>query len=299
MKFDYKLLEALTAVIDLQSFDKAASKLFITQSAISQRIKLLEENIGQPVIVRSQPIVATAAGERLVVHFKMVRELENELVPELMPDAPTKPIKVSLAVNADSIATWFLGAITPVLKKHLVELDLIVKNEYQTIDALRSGQATGAVSCIEKALPGYQSFKLGDVTFILVCSPEFAKRYFPNGITKDSLRYAPGISYDPSDDMHVKFIEQHFNIQPRDYYCHSVRSSQAFVELAKQGAAYCLVPTLQIEKEITTGELINLCSDKSITLTLYWHSWVLVQGIHKKISKEIVRYGQSVLGGRD
>ncbi|MGB1299517.1 MAG: LysR family transcriptional regulator, partial [Psychrobium sp.] len=126
MKFDYKLLEALTAVIDLQSFEKAAVKLFITQSAVSQRIKLLEENIGQPVIIRSSPITATAAGERLVVHFKMVRELENELIPELAPDSPTKPIKVSLAVNADSIATWFLGAITPVLKRHLVELDLIV-----------------------------------------------------------------------------------------------------------------------------------------------------------------------------
>ncbi|MGB0833874.1 MAG: LysR family transcriptional regulator ArgP [Psychrobium sp.] len=297
MKFDYKLLEALTAVIDLQSFEKAAVKLFITQSAVSQRIKLLEENIGQPVIIRSNPISATPAGERLVVHFKMVRELENELIPELAPDSPTKPIKVSLAVNADSIATWFLGAITPVLKRHLVELDLIVKNEYQTIEALRSGQATGAVSCFEKALPGYQSFELGDVTFILVCSPEFAKRYFPNGITKDSLRFAPGISYDPNDDMHVKFIEQHFNIQARDYYCHSVRSSQAFVELAKQGAAYCLVPTLQIEDEIANGELINLCPDKSITLTLYWHSWVLVQGIHKQISKEIVRYGRQILSG--
>jgi len=73
-------------------------------------------------------------------------------------------------------------------------------------------------------------------------------------------------------------------------------SSQALVELAKQGAAYCLVPTLQIEDEIANGELINLCSDKSITLTLYWHSWVLVQGIHKKISKEIVRYGRQILG---
>jgi len=296
MKFDYKLLEALTTVIEQQSFDKAAEKLFITQSAISQRIKLLEENVGQPVIIRSHPIVATDTGERLVVHFKMVRELENALIPELNPDSPKKPIKVSLAVNADSIATWFLGAITPILKNNLVELNFIVKNEYQTIEALRSGQATGAVSGFEKALPGYQSFKLGDMTFILVCSPEFEKRYFPHGITKESLRLAPGMSYDPNDDMHVKFIEQHFDIQARDYYCHSVQSSQAFVELAKRGAAYCLAPTLQIENELSSGELINLCPDKSIIMTLYWHSWVLVQGIHKKISKEIVRYGQLILG---
>lgn len=296
MKFDYKLLEALTTIIQYQSFDKAASKLCITQSAISQRIKLLEENIGQPVIVRCHPIIATEAGERLVVHFKMVRALEDTLLPELNPDSPKKPIKISLAVNADSIATWFLGAITPILKNNLVELDFIVKNEYHSIEALRSGQATGAVSCIAKALPGYQSFKLGDMTFILVCSPEFAKRYFPDGINNESLRSAPGMSFDTNDDMLIKFIEQHFDIQSDDYYCHRVHSSQAFVELAKRGAAYCLAPTLQIEQELASGELINLAPDKSIIMTLYWHSWVLVQGIHKKISKEIVRYAQSVLG---
>ncbi len=295
MKFDYKLLDALSAVMDQQSFEQAAKKLFVTQSAVSQRIKLLEESIGQPVIVRSHPITVTAAGEKLLSHYKMVQQLENDLVPDLMPDTPTRPIKVALAVNADSIATWFIDAIAPVLKSNLVELDLIVKNETKTIEKLRSGEAVGAVTNCSKPLPGYQSFELGTMEFILVASPDFKQRYFANGITKQTLRHAPGISYDPNDDMHVRFIYQHFKIESRDYYCHSVRSSQAFVDLAIKGVAYCLIPTLQIKQQLASGELVNLCPDKTVIETLYWHSWVLVRGINKKLSQQIVQYGRQIL----
>ena len=110
---DYKLLAALNAVIEQQSFDLAAKQLFISQPAVSQRIKLLEEKLGQPVMVRGQPITVTSIGEKLLSHYKMVQQLEDELLPELLPNAPSKPMKVSLTVNADSIATWFLDAIAP------------------------------------------------------------------------------------------------------------------------------------------------------------------------------------------
>ncbi|HBY87732.1 MAG TPA: ArgP/LysG family DNA-binding transcriptional regulator [Colwellia sp.] len=293
--FDYKLLAALDEVIELQSFELAAQKLFISQSAISQRIKALEEHVGQPVLIRNQPIVATAAGEQLLSHFKKVKQLEHELVPILSPDKPTKPMKVSLAVNADSIATWFIDAITPVLKSHLVELNLIIEHEERTIDKLRSGQAIGAVCVIEKPLKGYRSFKLGDMEYCLVASKGFAQKYFPKGVNKSSLKMAPAISYDHKDDMHVRYIAKHFSLAASEYYCHSVRSSEAFVALAKQGVAYCLLPKLQIEQELKTGQLVSLCPDKKLVETLYWHSWVLVKGVNKRISEQIVSIGQKKL----
>jgi LysR family transcriptional regulator (chromosome initiation inhibitor) len=293
--FDYKLLTALAAIIETQIFELAAKKLFISQSAVSQRIKLLEENIGQPILIRSQPIELTAVGEQLLSHFKKVRQLENELLPELLPDKPTQPMKISLAVNADSIATWFLKAVTPVLKEHLVELNLLIEPEDRTLDKLRSGEAIGAVSVTEKPLKGYRSFELGKIYYCLVSSKSFQQKYFPKGVTKASLKMAPGISYDHKDDMHVRFIAKHFDLEASEYYCHSVRSSEAFVELAKQGVAYSLVPELQIKNELASGELVNLCPNKQLVETLYWHSWVLVKGINKKISQEITRIGQELL----
>ncbi|TMM47486.1 ArgP/LysG family DNA-binding transcriptional regulator [Colwellia ponticola] len=293
--FDYKLLAALAEVIELQSFELAAQKLFISQSAVSQRIKALEEHVGQPVLIRNQPIVATIAGEQLLSHFKKVKQLEHELVPLLSPDTPIKPMKVALAVNADSIATWFIDAITPVLKNYLVELNLIIEHEERTLDKLRSGQAIGAVSVIEKPLKGYRSFKLGEMQYCLVASKGFAQKYFPDGVSRRSLKMAPAISYDHKDDMHVRYIAKHFNLAASEYYCHSVRSSEAFVELVKQGVAYCLLPKLQIEQELKTGQLISLCPDKDLVETLYWHSWVLVKGINKKMSEQIVSFGQKKL----
>lgn len=294
--FDYKLLAALAEVIEQQSFELAAQKLYISQSAISQRIKALEEQLGQPVLIRSQPIIATHAGEQLLAHFKRVRQLEYELVPIISPEKPTNPMKISLAVNADSIATWFIDAITLVLKTQLVELNLIIEHEERTLDKLRSGEAVGALSIIEKPLKGYRSFKLGKMEYCLVANPDFIAQYFPDGVNQSSLKMAPAISYDHKDDMHVRFIAKHFNLAAAEYYCHSVRSSEAFVALVKQGVAYCLLPKLQIANELDSGQLVSLCPEYTLVETLYWHSWVLVKGVSKQISENIVQVGRATLG---
>ncbi len=293
--FDYKLLAALVEVTEQQSFELAAQKLFISQSAISQRIKALEEQLGQPVLIRSQPILATHAGEQLLAHFKRVRQLEYELVPILSPEKPTKPMKISLAVNADSIATWFIDAITLVLKTQLVELNLIIEHEERTLDKLRSGEAVGALSIIEKPLKGYRSFKLGKMEYCLVANPDFIAQYFPDGVNQNSLKMAPAISYDHKDDMHVRYIAKHFNLAAAEYYCHSVRSSEAFVALVKQGVAYCLLPKLQIANELDSGQLASLCPEYTLVETLYWHSWVLVKGVSKQISENIIQLGRVTL----
>jgi LysR family transcriptional regulator (chromosome initiation inhibitor) len=106
---------------------------------------------------------------------------------------------------------------------------------------------------------------------------------------------APAISYDHKDDMHLRFIAKHFNLAASEYYCHRVRSSEAFVELTKQGVAYCLLPKLQIANELANGELINISPKHELIETLYWHSWVLVKGINKRISQQIVEMGQKKL----
>ena len=104
---------------------------------------------------------------------------------------PIKPMKISLAVNADSIATWFIEAITPVLRDHLIELDLIIEHEERTLDKLRRGEAIGAVTVMEKPLKGYRSFKLGEMKYCLVASKGFQQKYFPGGVNQSSLKMAP------------------------------------------------------------------------------------------------------------
>lgn len=295
-KLDYKLLNALASVVELQSFELAAKQLFITQSAVSQRIKQLEESVGQPVLIRRQPLEATATGKALLKHYRLVQQLENDLLPEILPEQPRKPVKITLAVNADSLATWLIEALSPLLSTQLIELDLLIEHEERTIEKLKSGEAIAAVSTVAKPLSGYRAIKLGKIRYLLVASKSFKARYFAHGVNQESLKMAPAVSFDHKDNMHVRFIAQHFQLAADEYYCHSVRSSEAFVAMAKQGVAYCLLPELQIRDLLARGELVNLCADKQLVETLYWHYWLLSKGVYQKLSTQVINHAQQILG---
>ncbi len=293
---DYKLLQALDVVLREQSFERAAQQLHLTQSAVSQRIKQLELLVGQPVLIRSQPLQLTAMGQLLLTHYQQVQQLERELLPHLSPSAPAKPLPVTIATNADSLATWLIPALTPLLQPGLIELNLLIEDENRTIDRLRRGEAFGAITTQQEPLPGCQSDLLGYMDYVLTASPGFIRQYFPDGLTEQALRKAPGVAFDQRDDMHVSFVEKHFGLPPGSYPCHTVRSSEAFVALAKAGAAYCLIPKLQITTELARGELVELMPETPLLQRgLYWQRWVLERGIYRQISQNLLIWSSQVL----
>ncbi len=295
-KLDYKLLQALSAVIAEQSFERAAGVLCITQSAVSQRIKLLEQQFAQPILIRSQPIVATSIGKQLLRHYYQVVQLEADLLPEVLPDQPETPTTLHIATNADSLATWLIPAIAPLIKKHLVEVNMLIEDELRTVERLKDGQSFGAISVHNAPIKGCQLTELGNLNYILVAAPDFIERYFSAGLNEQSLKYAPGVAFDHKDNMHIRFIQEHFGLAEGDYPLHTVRSSEAFVNMAKHSAAYCLIPELQIENELLLGDLVNILPQQKIVETLYWHHWILLKGVYKAVSDAIIFHGQQVLG---
>lgn len=292
---DYKLLQAFAATIKAQSFAQAADMLCITQSAISQRIKQLEQNIAQPVLIRGQPLRATEIGKKLLNHYHQVVQLEADIYPELHNEAPQKALTIHLATNADSLATWLIPAISSVIKSNLIELNLLIADENYTVQKLKDGEAFGAISEQEQAVKGCQVTCLGKLNYILVASQEFKENYFKKGINQKTLKRAPGVAFDQKDNMHVNFIKDTFDLCEGEYPLHAVRSSEAFVALAKHGAAYCFISELQIKNELQSGELVNLLPDLKLEETLYWHRWTLLKGIHKLISDAIITNGKKLL----
>lgn len=295
---DYKLLHALSVVVDEQNFDKAASVLSITQSAVSQRIKSLEQTIGQPVLVRAQPIVATAIGKKLLGHYQQVKLLEQDILPDISGNNNNETITASIASNADSLATWLITAIGDVCHHYNVSVNFRLSDENRTINYLKDGEVFGAISTHNSALPGCTFEKLGDMQYLLVAAPNFVEHYFSQGINEQALARAPAVAYDQKDDMHIKYIAETFGLKGGSYPCHTVRSSEAFVGFAKQGLAYCLIPKLQIQQELNNGQLINLMPENTITRTLYWHHWVLLKGVFKQLSMAIINRAQQALNNQ-
>lgn len=292
---DYKWIEALDAIVQFGSFEHAAEQLFISQSAVSQRIKQLEKFLAQPALIREQPPRPTPVGKKLLGLYRRVRLLESELVPELHNDATFTPLELSIATNADSLATWLLPALTQLLKRERVALNLVVDDEGRTLEKLKGGEVAGAISLESQSIPGCDADYLGRVDYLCVASPEFYQHYFAAGVNRESLLKAPTLAFDHHDDMNDRFLHQHFNLPKGSILKHTVRSSEAFVKLALSGVAYCLIPKLQIEDELATGALVDITPGFFLSQRIYWHHWQLETGLLKAISDAIITHSREIL----
>lgn len=289
---DYKTLQALDAVIRERGFERAAQKLCITQSAVSQRIKQLENLFGQPLLVRTVPPRPTEQGQKLLALLHQVELLEEEWLGN---SNGITPLLLSLAVNADSLATWLLPALKPVLSDSPIRLNLQVEDETRTQELLRRGEVVGAVSIQPQALPSCQVDQLGALDYLFVASKFFAERYFPNGVTRSALLKAPVVAFDHLDDMHQAFLQQNFDLSPGSVPCHIVNSSEAFVQLARQGSTCCMIPHLQIEKELVSGELLDLTPGLFQRRMLYWHRFAPESRTMRNVTDALLSYGHQVL----
>ncbi|PML22961.1 LysR family transcriptional regulator ArgP, partial [Vibrio sp. 10N.261.52.A1] len=237
----------------------------------------------------------TPAGKKLLGLYRRVRLLEHELVPELMNEDGNQPLSISIATNADSLATWLLPALSDVMKLRQVELNLAIHGESRTIEKIKSGEVAGAISLESQAIPGCSADYLGRMDYVCVASPDFHQRYFSEGVNYTTLRKAPAVSYDQYDDLHKKFLHDHFNV-PRDSVInHTVGSSEAFVRLALSGVAYCLIPRLQIIEELESGSLIDITPGFLLSYRIYWHHWQLESGVLKEISQAILSFAHEHL----
>ncbi|MGL4860712.1 MAG: LysR family transcriptional regulator ArgP [Enterobacteriaceae bacterium] len=289
---DYRNLQALDAVIRERGFERAATKLCLTQSAISQRIKQLEKQLGQPLIVRTLPPRPTELGQQLLALLHQVELLEEQWLGGSDSDAA---LLISLAVNADSLATWLLPALQPVLGETSMRLNLLIEDETRTQERLRRGEVVGAISIQQQPLPGCLHDKLGAMDYLFVASPQFARHYFRGGVTRARLLEAPAVAFDHLDDMHQMFLQQHFELSPGSIPCHIVNSSEAFVQLARLGVACCMIPSLQIAKELKEGSLINLTPGLYQRRTLYWHRFAPESRLIRMITSSLLKYGHQVL----
>ncbi|MDX1280966.1 LysR family transcriptional regulator ArgP [Shewanella colwelliana] len=270
---DQAHLKALSVVISEGGFERAAKVLFVTQSAVSQRIKQLEEKVGQALVVRSTPVQATPMGKRLLRHFAQIQLLESELSAEIDADDPSLPTIVKIAVNADSLATWFLPALAQLFKRHNWLLELIVDDESYTHYLLKTGEAVGCVTTTAVALPGCSSEYLGQMEYLCVATDEFIDKHFAAGVNKQSLLQAPAVVFSTKDKLHEKFLGDHFSIAPGRWQQHKIPSSESFLDAILLGMGYGLVAHLQAKPLLENGRLMALCPEKLMAVPLYWQHW--------------------------
>lgn len=269
---DYSAIAALAAVVETQSFQAAAQKLFVTQSAVSQRIKSLENFYGEPVLIRTLPLKPTQLGLILLGAHKRI-SLVEESVQEILQSQSYSPI-ISIAISRDSLETWFIAIMDQLKKIQPIQLEIIADDQDFTLNYLQNGLVSACASTVAKNLSGCKSEFIGYFDYVMVASPQFKKKYFNNKKnTTTNLLNAPAVIFDHKDKLHANYLKHFFNLSDATIRYHVIPSVAGFRHFALNGYAYALIPEIDIKKELKQEKLMNLFPDKIWQMPLYWHSW--------------------------
>ena len=292
---DYKLLEAVAVVVREGGFDKAAQVLHLTQSAVSQRVKLLEEYVGQILLARTSPPTPTAAGRRILKHYLQVKRLEDDLVDSWSPQTRDEFVSLSIGINSDSLATWFVEAVRPFLEEVQVVLDLKADDQDQTLQMLRDGEVAGCISSLDQVVQGCRLEYLGCMDYQVFATPGFAARWFPDGFDLAAVRRAPILVFNRLDMLHHKLFRTAFGEVPADVPIHYLPSTEKFPEFITLGFAYGLLPHQQSEPLLAAGRIVELAPSCKIPVKLYWHCWNLKSDILEKLTRTLVNRAPNLL----
>jgi LysR family transcriptional regulator, chromosome initiation inhibitor len=261
--FDYAQLAALAAVHRRGSFDLAAGSLGVTPSAISQRIKALEDRMGVLLIIRGQPCTATAAGLRLIQHHDQVRLLEQGLGDDL-PAGPAATLRV--AVNADSLATWVIPALATTTG---FLFDLVIADQDIAQDWLRRGEVLAAITSAPGPLQGCETIPLGALRYRASATLAFVAQWFPKGVTRQALATAPTLQFSQSDRLQAQWAKQETGFAG-PMPTHHIASSEGFVAACLAGLAWSLNPEALIAPHLAAGTLVELIPDAAFDVPLHW-----------------------------
>ncbi len=273
-RFDYELLAALAAVAREGSFESAAKSLGVTQSAMSQRIKQLEERFGAILIVRGRPCVPTSAGLRLIEHLEHVLLLQGDLrdeLSEIIGAGENINSTLRISVNNDSLATWFPSVIKRAKEELGIRLDIIPDDQDYTEERLKAGEAIAVVTTLERPVSGCRRVALGAMHYVAVAAPEFFDRYFSEGVSPEKLKGTACLAWDRKDTIQDQWMATVFG-ETVEVALYNVPSYDGYLECCVNGTAWGIVPSAAARAHLKSGTLVELSPGASVRVSLYWQT---------------------------
>ena len=299
MNIDNAQLAAFATVLREGSFEAAARRLHLTPSAISQRIKQLEERLGQVLLQRTIPCQATIAGKTLARFTEQLALLEAEMLNDVgaecaegaagkFASTPLPPLRIPIVINADSLDSWFLGVFDRLASMEVFRFDIRVEDQDYSAALLREGSVMAAVSASPTPVQGCKVEPLGVMRYLAVASPEYVGRHFPQGVNAIRFSQAPMLVFNRKDSLQQRFIAQ-FTDELVQAPTHYLPSIHGFVAVAKHGIGWGMMPEYFVRPGLEAGELLEIAPGHALDVPLYWHRWrldspalnVLSEAVHR------------------
>lgn len=287
---DSKQCDAFYAVIEAGSFENAARKLNLTPAAISIRVQSLEKELGLLLINRTKPCTTTKSGQFLLEYLHHTRLLEQNLRLDLGGKSKDDFIQITLAVNADALATWMLPLIQDIVTQEKLTVEFRIDDQEHTYQLLETGVASACLSTQDQPMNGCEVKFLGAMQYKMYASQRFIARWFKDGITRQHLREAPAVLFNDKDQLHTNSLLKLFGLPKGTYPYFSIPTSESFVEAIRLGLGYGMVPVQQLNHIHAQHDLVEIIPDATIEVPLYWHYWKRQSPALHKLTQHLIKH---------
>lgn len=304
--FDPKLIEALKAVVSAGSFQGAAQALNLSVAAVSLRIKSLEESLGARLLVRGKTVRLTTTGQTLMAYAQRAQMLHEEVLSVLQTGGSKYWQTLSVAVNADSVSTWFLPGIAPLLVKSKLLINIIIDDQDHTHAALKNGDVLGCVTTSAIPMHGCVAEPLGQMRYRCLARPDLvARSRTPNGqVSIHKLLKIPAIIFNQKDALQDTFLLKYFDLQTPQYPKHYVPAIEAFTQAIECGLGWGMVPDLISQLDQTQARAstlqpkwVEVMPNAPIDIALYWQHWSQTSQAVAQLTKKVKEAAQQRLLG--
>ena len=293
---DREQLETFATIVSEGSFERAAVVLNVSRGAVSQRIKALEETVAIVLLARERPVVPTTAGELLMRHVKALRMSEQATLNALRPPSESAMlVSVAVAVNADSLATWFPNVLWSLLKSRRIALEIVTDDQTHTLTRLIRGEVVGCVSTEPKAAPSFNSQPLGMMEYRCYATPDFVAQHFPQGLSVPAVLRAPAVVFNRKDTLHDEFLRGVFGFSVERYGRHYLPAPVTLLQALREGVGYGLVPVTQVHGLGDSRGLVELAPSHPVAVELFWHHWEHEPPLSQEITQQVLTRARALL----
>lgn len=289
---DGETARTVIAISEAGTLDAAAARLHVTPSAVSQRIRALETQLGRPVLHRTRPVELTVAGEAVLRFARQLELLTADLDAELATGAGSGPTPVTIVVNSDSLHTWALPPLAALADR--ISIEILREDQAHSAELVRSGAASAAVTDQSRPAPGCSVRALGVMRYLGVCQPGFAARWFADGVDARALAVAPAVGFDRKDDLQRQCLRRltRAAAQPPTHY---VPASDEYAEAIALGMGWGMLPEIECRDQVRRGELVHLGERAVVDVPLYWQQWRRSSALLTEVGDALARAAAAVL----
>ncbi len=254
-------LQAFLTIVECNTVHAAADRLALTQTAVTQRLKLLEEKLATTLFVRTRRgMVLTQEGEALLRYCHAANALEGQTLAQMVNSGVTTEVTMTIAAPTSMMRTRVIPACMPMMDTYSnLLLNFLTTDVEERHLLLRSGKCDMAIMQSQDASKEMQVKALKPEKYVMVCCPQWKGRTLKSVIQNERI-----VDFNHQDEVTLDYLKQFGLYDLALHGRHTVNQTHILAQIVGQGVGYTTLPKEFAMPYVKRGELILMNESKSL-----------------------------------